>query len=169
MRSNSASTGLWSRQPATVLNRSGMPRSVLPGESGGCSTRLCCGRGSSRRPGYPTVGAAGQIRESRGERPCSLGRPFRSKSGGHRRLPLCGVRDTGRRSWGARRGVRALRFGARARGRQRRGRLEPRWRHRPAGARRIRVSSTGSIALTAISPQCSKPLSPEVLVRGRRW
>jgi hypothetical protein len=44
-----------------------------PGESGGCSTRLSCGRGSSRRPGYPTVGAAGQIRESRGERPCSLG------------------------------------------------------------------------------------------------
>jgi hypothetical protein len=83
--------------PATVLNRSGMPRSVLPGESGGCSTRLCCGRGSSCRPGYPTVGAAGQIRESRGERPCSLGRPFGSKSGGHRRLPLRGVRDTGRR------------------------------------------------------------------------
>ena len=73
-------------------------RSVLPGESGGCSTRLCCGGGSSRRPGYPTVGAAGQIRDSRGERPCSLGRPFRSKSGGHRRLPVCGVRDTGRRS-----------------------------------------------------------------------
>ena len=84
--------------PATVLNRSGMPRSVLPGESGGCSTRVSCGRDSSRRPGYPTDRAAGQIRESRGERPCSLGRPFRSKSGGHRRLPECGVRDTGRRS-----------------------------------------------------------------------
>jgi hypothetical protein len=82
----------------TVFNRGGMLRPVLPGESGGCSTRLCCGRGSSCRPGYPTVGAAGQIRESRGERPCALGRPFRSKSGGHRRLPLCGVRDTGRRS-----------------------------------------------------------------------
>ena len=39
--------------------------SVIPGESGGCSTRLSCGRDSSRRPGYPAVGAAGQIWESR--------------------------------------------------------------------------------------------------------
>ncbi len=123
-------------QGATVLNRSGMSRSVVPGESGGCFTRLCCGRGSSRRPGYPTVGAAGQIRESRGERPWSLGRAFRSKSGGHRRLPVGGVRDPGRRGWPARRGVWALRFGARAGGggRQQRGALEPRWRHRPVGA-----------------------------------
>ena len=62
-----------------------------PGESGGCSTRLSCGRGSSRRPGYPTVGAAGQIRESRGERPRAVGRALRSKSGGDRRCPLRGV------------------------------------------------------------------------------
>ena len=42
--------------------------------------------------------------------------------------------------------------------------VPPGWR-----GRRIRVSSTGSLPLTAISPQCSKPLSPKVLVRGRRW
>jgi hypothetical protein len=65
--------------------------------SGWCSTRLNCGRGSSRRPGYPTVGAAGQIRESRGKRPGFLGRAFRGKSGGHRRVSLRGVGDTGRR------------------------------------------------------------------------
>ena len=119
-------------------------------------TRLCWGRGSSRRPGYPTVGAAGQIRESRGERPCSLGRPFRSKSGGHRRLPLRGVRDTGGRGWPTRCGVRALRFGARARGRgrQQRGRLEPRWRHRPPGApaypRVVNVESPASRYLAEV-------------------
>jgi hypothetical protein len=50
--------------------------------------------------------------------------------------PVRGVGDTGRRGQPARRGVRALRFGAGAggHGRQHRGRLEPRWRHRPAGA-----------------------------------
>jgi Cupin domain len=58
---------------------------------------LSCMCGSSGRPGYPIVGAAGQIRESRGERPRSLGRAFRSKPAGHRRLPVRGVRDTGRR------------------------------------------------------------------------
>jgi len=64
---------------------------------GGCSTRLSCGRGSSRRPGYPIVGAAGQIWESGGERPRFVGRAFRSKSAGHRCLPVRGVRDKGRR------------------------------------------------------------------------
>src|SRR6476469_2642940 len=39
----------------------------------------------------------------------------------------------------------------------------PGWR-----GRRIRASSTRSLPLTAISPQCSKPLSPKVLVRARR-
>jgi len=71
--------------------------------------------------------------------------PFRSKSGGHRRLPplrrsaITGPPKLG----GPRRGVRALRFGARA-GRPRApskgGRLEPRWRHPPGlgAGRRIR-------------------------------
>src|ERR1700758_2591758 len=40
----------------------------------------------------------------------------------------------------------------------------PGWR-----GRRIRVSSTGSLPLTAIWPRCLRRLSPKVLVRGRRW
>ena len=40
---------------------------------------------------------------------------------------------------------------------------------RGRGPTAYEVSSTGSLPLTAISPQCSKHLSPKVLVRGRRW
>ena len=87
----------YASHPAELLAERVLPDAGGVWGAGGCSTRLSCGCGSSRRPGYPTVGAAGQIRESRGERPGSLGRAFRRKSGGHRRLPVRGVRDTGRR------------------------------------------------------------------------
>jgi hypothetical protein len=46
---------------------------TAPGGVGGCSTRLSCGRGSSRRPGYPIVGAAGQIRGKQGRAPSLCG------------------------------------------------------------------------------------------------
>jgi hypothetical protein len=40
----------------------------------------------------------------------------------------------------------------------------PGWR-----GRRIRVSSTWSLPLTAISPRCSRPWPPTVLGRGQKW